>query len=181
VRALAILVAMAWAVSLPGCATRLDVDAREDVAPYATWAWLPRAVPKVHAPHRDGAALAAEAARLIEAELDRRGYRRVDEDADFYVAYQLALRRETVMIDQPQAQYELSTHTSDGAYRIQGTQRVPRVYEQLDLAVGFTDARGRTLWSARLTDQQEDAPGFDLGPRVAQVLESVPDHRAAAP
>ena len=172
-----LLVAMLLVASLTSCATRVEVDAREDLAPYHSWRWLPRVLPKVRAPHREGSALEADLARLIERELAGRGYQRIEGDPDFFVVYQLALRQLTVMVEQPQATYELSSHTSDGAFRIEGSEKVPRLYEHLELAVGVTDARGRTLWHARLTQQQENRIDLDLEAAVGSLLERFPRHR----
>jgi hypothetical protein len=162
-----------------GCATTVDVvvDAREDFSQYRTWDWSSRARSNVDAPDGDAAALDARLARLIERRLLENGFERVGNRADFFVTYQLALRHRSVVVNQPRALYQLDSHHSSGSYLIEGSERVTRVYSVIHLAIGVTEARGRTLWRASLVQQVEDGFALKLNDAVASLLERFPRQR----
>ena len=97
--------------------------------------------------------------------------------ADFFVSYQIALRRGTVTVDQPSAIYELSSHHSQGSFVIESFEKVTRSYAAIQLVIGVTEARGRTLWRAKLEQQAEDNFALSLEDAVAALLERFPHHQ----
>jgi hypothetical protein len=162
-----------------GCAATVDVvvDEREDLSQYRTWDWSPRARANVDAPDGNAAALDARLARLIEQHLAANGFERTGYRADFFISYRLALRSRAAVIIQPRAAYELSSHHSSASFVIEGSERVTRVYEQIHLAIGVTEAGGRTLWRAELMQEEEDIFALKLDDAVALLFERFPRHR----
>jgi hypothetical protein len=173
------LVAILLTVLSVGCAATVDivVDEREDLSPCRTWDWLPHARSSIEAPHGDAAALDARLARLIEQHLVGNGFERVGGRADFFVSYRLVLRHQTAVVIEPRAAHELSSHHSTGSFLIEGSERVTRDYAEIHLAIGVTEARGRTLWHAGLMQQAEDSFALKLDDAVAVLLERFPRHR----
>lgn len=162
------------------CSTTVDVafDEREDFSRYRTWDWLPHAVPHVDAPHRDAPALDARLARLIERALRGRGFERTGDRADFFVTYQLVLRRQTVVVYVPFAPYLLSSNHSSPSYWIEGSEKESRVYEDIHLAIDVTEGRGRSIWHAALERRVEEGSALPLDDAVATLLERFPRHGA---
>jgi hypothetical protein len=160
------------------CSTTVDVvvDEREDFSRYRTWDFYSRAHPKVDAPYGDPRALDARVARLVEQELQQRGFERNASRPDFLVSYHLALRRRVVVIEEPAAPYLLSSHTSSASYWIEGTSRnVSQVHEDLRLAIGLSDGSGRRrTWRGVLLRTVVDASVLPLDDAVATLLDRLP-------
>jgi len=173
------LVAILLTALSAGCTTTVDVvfDERQGFSQHRTWDWSSITRPIIDAPDANAEALEARMARLIEQRLHENGFRRAGDRAEFFVTYQLSLRRQTVIVNEPSAIYELSSHHASGSFTIEGTNRVARVYEGIHLAIGVTGARGRTVWRAELTQQAEDIFALKLDEAVATLLELFPQHR----
>ena len=103
-----------------GCASevRVHFDERADFSRYHTWAWLPDSASRVDAPHANSPALTTRLARLIEEQLGKRGYDRTAEHADFFVSYQLVLRRHEMAIEVPRAPYLFSSYNSSASISV---------------------------------------------------------------
>jgi hypothetical protein len=162
-----------------GCASTVDVmvDEREDLSRYRTWDWSPRGRAKIDAPGGDAPSLDMRLMRLIERKLLENGFRHARDRSDFFVSYRLALRRRAVVVSQPRAAHQLSSHHDSGSFVIEGSERVTRVYERIHLSFHVTEAGGRTLWQAQLTQQEEEIFAMDLDEAVALLLERLPRHR----
>ena len=163
-----------------GCATNVNVvfDKREDLSRYRTWDWFPNARSDIEAPGGEAAGLDARLARLIEQGLLANGFSRGGEHADFFVTYRLALRRRSVVVEQPSAVYYLSSYTSQGSFLIEGSEKTTRIYQEIHLSIGITGARGRILWRAQLVQQQEESFALKLNDAVAILLERFPRRRS---
>lgn len=159
------------------CSTTVNVvvDEREDFSRYRRWDFYSRASPKVDAPYADPRALDARVARLIEQELQERGFER-SASPDFLVSYHLALRRRVVVFEEPAAPYLLSSHTSSASYWIEGASRkVSQVHEDLRLAIGLSDGSGRRrTWRGVLLRTVVDASVLPLDDAVATLLDRLP-------
>jgi len=165
-----------------GCLASVDVmvDEGADLAAYRTWNWAPVSHPRIDAPNADTAALEARISRLIEANLRSNGFVHSAERGDFSVTYQLAVRHRSVVVNQPNAIYQLDSMTSDGSFVIESSQLVTRVYTEVQLAVGVRERRGRTVWQAAFSRYVEDGFGWTLDDAVAAVLETFPRRRPDA-
>jgi hypothetical protein len=177
-RALHFLALLLLAV-VAGCATRVDVvvDERRDLSPYRTWDFAPRGRPTVDAPDTDVAGLDASLARLIEERLRESGFERAEGRAEFFVTYRLGLRRRSVVVNQPRATYQLDSYHSQGSFVIEGSDRVTRVYTEIQLAIEATEARGEILWQAELVQRAEDGFGVGLDQAVDAVMDRFPQHQ----
>ena len=162
-----------------GCMTTVDVvsDEGQEFSQHRTWDWSSVTRPSIDAPDGDAAALEARVVRLIEQGLRENGFRRSAGRAGFFVTYQLALRRQILMVNEPSALYELSSHHASGSFIVERSNRVARVYAGIHLAIAVTEARGRTVWRAELTQQAEDIFALKLDDAVATLLEFFPQHR----
>jgi hypothetical protein len=162
-----------------GCATNVNVvfDESEDLSRYRTWDWFPNARADIDAPGGEAAALDLRLARLIEQGLLANGFVRGGKHADFFVTYRLALRRRSVVVDQPSAVHHLSSHTSQGSFLIEGSEKETRIYREIHLSIGVTGARGQILWLAQLVQQQEESFALKLNDAVAILLERFPRRR----
>ena len=163
-----------------GCATNVNVvfDKREDLSRYRTWDWFPNARADIDAPSGEAAGLDARLARLIEQGLRANGFVRGGEHADFFVTYRLALRRRSVVVEQPSAVYHLSSYSSQGSFLIEGSETKTRIYQEIHLSISITGARGRILWRAQLVQQQEEDFALKLNDAVAILLERFPRQRS---
>jgi hypothetical protein len=160
-----------------GCASTVDVvyDERQDFSSYRTWDWLPQDLPSIDAPHSNADALDARLMRLIERELVASGFPRAGAGPpDFFVTYHLALRRRSVLIDEPAAPYLLSSLHSSPSYWIEGSRKAKRVYEDVRLAIGMSEGRGRMIWRALLQRTLEDPSLLPLDADVATLLARIP-------
>ena len=159
-----------------GCTTTVDVvfDEREDFSRYRTWDWAPRALPKVDAPHREARALDARVARLIERQLFESGFERAAGRPDFLVTYHLTLRRRAVVALEPMAPDLLASNNSSASYWIEGSRTVRRVHEDVRLAIGLSEARGRRIWRATLLGTWVDTAVLPLDDAVATLLDRFP-------
>lgn len=159
-----------------GCSTTVDVrfDEREDFSRYRTWDWLPHGLPNVDA-HRNARALDAHLARLIERELLERGFERAADRPDFLVTYHLVLRQRVAIVDEPAAAYLLSSHHSSPSYWIEGSRKVTRVYREIRLTIGVSEAREwMMIWRATQQRTLEDARVLPLDDAVETLLDRFP-------
>ncbi len=160
------------------CSTTVNVflDEREDFSRYRTWDFFSRASPKVDAPYGDPRALDARVVRLIERELQGRGFEHRAGRPDFLVSYHLALRRRVVVVLEPMAPYLLSSHDSSASYLIEGgSRKVSQIHEDVRLAIGFADSSGRRrTWRAVLLRTLVDTPVLPLDDAVATLLDRFP-------
>ena len=166
-----------------GCASevRVHFDERADFSRYHTWAWLPDSASRVDAPHANSPALTTRLARLIEEQLGKRGYDRTAEHADFFVSYQLVLRRHEMAIEVPRAPYLFSSYNSSASYWIEGSETQYRVYEDLQLLVRIIEANGRITWQAAVERRSEGGFDRNLEDLVTALLERLPAHRGSKP
>lgn len=157
---------------LPGCTSIVDVDADEgeDFATYQTWDWLARVPPRVDAPHADADALDARLVRAIGKKLAEDGFERADAP-DFFVTFQLTLRRRAEVVNVPMAPYLLSSMDSSPSYWVEGSHKKEHIYEAVKLAIGFTRPDGRMPWRAVLVRRVEDGAVVPLEQDVAELLD----------
>ncbi len=158
------------------CATGVNVrvDPEEDFSRYRVWTWLPSSVPIVDAPHGRADALEAKLSALVERELDARGFARDDEHANFYVTVSLTVQRREVSVYVPRAPYLFSSNSSAPSWWIEGSRSERRTYEDLKLAIGFADSRGRITWLATLARRLEGHTALPLEEAVAELIARSP-------
>src|SRR5262245_40945515 len=175
---LAAILSISWLGLTVGCGTTVEVvrDEREDLSRYRSWDFFFRGVPKVDAPEGDERALDARVARLIERELERRGFRRSSDRPDFLVGYHLSLRRRVVIVEEPAAPYLLSSMNSSASYLIEGgSRKVRQVHEDLRLAIRVGGAESRRYaWRGILLRTLVNPSRLPLDDAVATLLDRLP-------
>lgn len=170
------------ALFVAGCATSVDVafDPGEDLSRIRTWDWLPHG--------RNVSALPGEeqrlwllTSRLVEQELEARGFVRVPCGADMLVGYDLHVRRYLLNIHETGAEGYLASHHASPSYRIQSTTKRYDVYDRGTLEVVATDGRReRRLWHGELRARRRGYLAGHLPGLVPQLLEEFPPGDPAA-
>ncbi len=152
----------------------VGVDPSEDFARYRAWMWLPTNIPIVDAPHDSKRALEPRLAAIVEQTLSARGFVRDDEHADFFVTASLTVHRREMSVSVPRAPYLFSSNSSSASWWIEGSQLERRTYEDLMLAIGFADTRGRITWHATLARRLEGHADLPLEAAVEELLARSP-------
>ena len=186
-----LLLGVALAICLSGCATVVESDLRdrEAVLGASTWSFLanrpepdpgrtsPRrmAAYRVRAPARDPRRIDRALVAAIEFELIERGYERVEGDADLYVDFHLVLDPRLENVKVPLTARTVYSFSDQPSYTFEGTTLEPRVREYLTLDVELRTSEGRLLWTGRLErvfERLRDVPVFEIVERVMRPIES---------
>ena len=165
-----------------GCAMgpRVEFDARQDLSPYQTWAWLPLESPQVEANDGNAAALESKLARLIEERLIAKGFRRVRLAPDFYISYQLALREYPITVNEPRAIYQLSSLHAE-SYLIESSTRVTRIYTDFSVVVTAVRSGQGLLWQATFNENEQRMHAVKLDGAVSRLFEHFPNRDLEIP
>ena len=79
-----------------GCSTisvNSDYDRSVNFEGLRTYDWLPESQEKQHSPQVENTLVKSRVRRAVERELDKKGYRKVSEAPDFYLAYHTAVQK----------------------------------------------------------------------------------------
>jgi len=165
-----------------GCVTkgRIAFDVREDLSQYQTWGWLPQEGRKVEVTDDSAELLNAKLTRLIEQRLSRNGFQRVGFDPDFYLTYRLSLREHWIVVNEPTAIYQLSSHHSSPSYLIESSRKVTHRYTEMRLGIAAVHAGRGTLWRASFSQDARSVHAVKLDDAVARLLARFPSARRFA-
>jgi hypothetical protein len=178
-RGTAIAIVALLSVSLLGvaCATSLEisVDESQDFSRYRTWDWLPGAARTIDAPTPHSGGLDRDLARLVERELERRGFERVRREADLRVGAGLKVRSEVVKVFETGAVEQVSSHHESPSYEVQATVERRETHQRSRLAVVAIDARrGKVVWRGTLEERLRGPVSPELKRMVAELLDHFP-------
>lgn len=171
----ALPIAASLLATLLACASPVEVvvDGHDDFSHHRTWDWLPDSRPNVQP--RDVHSLMHDwrVAKRVEQDLHEKGFERSSQSPDFFVSYRLALRPRRIVVDEPWAPYQLSSHNASPSYIIQGSTR--SVVDTLDVALwlNVADATGREIWGGTLRRLGDTRP-YTVDDAVQALCERLP-------
>lgn len=165
-----------------GCVgtAQIEFDEREDLSTYQTWDWLVRT--KLDVTPGVPAATKAKLIRLIDQRLLDNGFRRSGAaEPDFYMTFQLAMRRRPVEVSEPSAIYQLSSFHSSPSYLIEGNRIVTHQYSEMRLAIAAIRPGAGTVWQATFSQFERAYQAMKLEEAVAMLLARFPRQHSKAP
>ena len=174
--AVAIVAVVSMSLCL-ACATPPEItfDEREDFSRYRTWDWLPGTPRTIDAPTPYVVGLDRDLARLVEQELERRGFVRVRRGADLRFGVVLNLRREVVKVFETGAIEQLSSLHESPSFQVQATVERQETRERSRLVVVAIDARhGKVVWKGALEERFRGQLSHHLKRTVANLVEHFP-------
>ena len=174
-----LLIAFALISFASGCQTpRLQIETPGDASGYRTWNFIHPARDVIHAPLPVGIDLDPVVAKQVEIGLSDRGFRRMKNDPDLLVYFQLVVREQLVEQNVTGAIQHLPSLNHSPSYDVQATRTELRRYEIVELLVLMFDPRERRLiWRGRFNERYRDEFAPHLGEAVSQLLAHVPPPR----
>lgn len=155
----------------------VSVDESANFSRYETWDWLPETATVDSKTTSLPPSVVALVARNIEESLYAQGLRRSSDGADFFVEYDVGVRRRAARVQQPVASRLVDSYSSAPSYWVEGTDVVTRMMNDLTLAIRISEAQGRTTWAGSLEQSVEEGLSLPIESAVANLLGRFADHR----
>lgn len=166
------LVALTLACAAPA---RIAIESQhEDLKGHLTWAPLP--VTGAASGDPEAETTRARIAQLVGRTLAARGFVRVDEDPDLWVAVGFDERRHTVSVYVPMAPYLLSSMNSDVSFLVEGVRQQERVVRDVRMVVELREAKGedRVLWRGEMAERVEDRHDLPITQVASGLIAQLP-------